>query len=293
MTWRSDEFRGWFVAERAVNGSYRHLTLTEAAERRTAGLAELARLVSEAHRDARERLDELMGVSLDPLDPSPRECGSPPLRYPDDLATTTLQGYLGEVFAGLIAENFEPHDLAWSVPAFLFRTHSAAAQTLERRRQLGGPATPIPGRTGDDALAFAKDADGRIAAWLFGEAKCTHDHDSALINAGHEQLSAAIYRPVDLTALIDILQSASDAESDAWVEALRLLFFVSASDAPPRFDMLVYVCGRHPKLRATWIPTDEASDRYSGGRDLEAVEVHLNNFDVVLTAAYPAHVVSR
>ena len=146
-----------------------------------------------------------MGVSLNPLDPGPREGGSPPLRYPDDLATTTLQGYLGEVFAGLIAENFDPHHLAWSVPAFLFRTHSVAAQTLERRRQLGGPATPIPGRTGDDALAFAKDPDGRIVAWLFGEAKCTHDHDSALINAGHEQLSAAVYRPVDLTALIDIL----------------------------------------------------------------------------------------
>ena len=292
MTWRSDDFRDWFVAERVVNGSYRHSTLTEAADARAAGLAELTRLVSEAHRDARERLDELMGVSLNPLDPGARE-GSPPLTYPDDLATTTLQGYLGEVFAGLIAENFDPHELAWSVPAFLFRTHSAAPQALERRRQLGGPATPIPGRTGDDALAFVKDQDGRIAAWLFGEAKCTHDHDSALINAGHEQLSGAFYRPVDLTALIDILQSASDAESDAWVDALRLLLFVSASDAPPRFDMLVYVCGRHPKSAATWISTDKASDRYRGDRDLEAVEVHLNDFDVVLTSAYPAHVVSR
>ena len=47
MTWRSDDFRDWFVAKRVVNGSYRHLTLTEAAERRTAGLAELTRLVSE------------------------------------------------------------------------------------------------------------------------------------------------------------------------------------------------------------------------------------------------------
>lgn len=292
MAWRSDAFREWFVAELTASGAYRHLKLTELAERRAAGLAELEILAREAHRDAGERLNALMAISLDPMDPGV-ETAAQQLKYPDALGTTTLQGYLGEVFAGLIVENFDPHEQTWLVPAFLFRTHSAAAQALERRRQLGGPATPIPGRTGDDALAFVKDADGRIAAWLYGEAKCTHDHAAALINAGHKQLSAAFYRPVDLTALIDILQSKPDAESAAWVDALRLLLFVSAADAPPRFDMFVYLCGRHPKQAGSWMPTHEPSAHYAGGRNLEAIEVHLEDFDAVLTAAYPEHVVSR
>ena len=53
--------------------------------------------------------------------------------YPDDLETSVLQGYLGELLAGLIAENYAPHGRRWIVPAFLFRGHQAAFQALERQ----------------------------------------------------------------------------------------------------------------------------------------------------------------
>lgn len=294
MTWRSDTFKAWFVEDRSESGdgTYQHLLLTEASECRETGLLELRRLAYEAHRDAAERINNLMGISLDPLGPDDAATDNS-LHYPDALSTTTLQGYLGEVFAGLIAENFDPHGQRWVVPAFLFSTHTAAVQALERRRQLGGPAKPIPGRTGDDALAFVRDQEGRIVTWLFGEAKCSHDHDAALITAAHEQLSAAFYRPVDLVALIDILQGKGDPESLGWAEALQLLLFASESEAPPRFDLLVYVCGRSPRRNATWIAPAAASAHYTGGRQLEAVEVHLSDFDAVLVAAYPTHVVAR
>jgi hypothetical protein len=288
MSWISLELQAWLPSTEATNGTYRHARLTEDSARRVEGLASLASLAAEAHRDARERLERLVGISLDPLS---AEAPSSWHRYPEALHTSVLQGYLGELLAGLIAENYQPHGRRWAVPAFLFRGHLVAYQDLERRRQLGGPARPIPGRTGDDALAFEVDQDGAIVAWLWCEAKCTHDHVSTLISDGHDQLSAAIRIPVDLTQLIAILQESPDPDSERWIASLRELLF--ASEPPPRFDMFVYVCGRKPVQRPSWIPEDAPHSSYTGARSLEAVEVHLECFDEVLTAAYPGHVIHR
>jgi hypothetical protein len=292
VTWKSAQLRAWLEAHRAGGATYRHLRLVEVPAQRTAGLLELGRLVAEAHRDARERLERLMGVSLDPRDPA--ALARPDVQvFPDGLDTSTLQGYLGEVLAGLVAENHEPHGMDWSVPAFLFRGHVAGAQALERRRQLGGPARGTPGRTGDDAVAFITDEEGVVTHWLYGEAKCTHTHNRQLIHAGHRQLSGDIYLPVDLILLIEILEERGDAVSRRWADALRLLLFTDRASAPPRFDMLVYVCGQHPVDTESWLDEAAAAAEYTGGRSLEAVEVHLDGFDEVLLAAYPAHVVSR
>jgi hypothetical protein len=287
MSWRSDELVTWLVAQRVeAPDSYNHQLLTEDGSYAEGGVAALAALVREAHRDARERLERLASRSLDPLDPS-RPAGQP--SFPDDLETTTLQGYLGEVFAGLVAENYLPHGQRWHVPAFLFRGHVSAFQALERARQQGGAVGRTLGRTGDDALAFQIDDDGVITAWLYGEAKCTSDHDSSLIADGHEKLSAPDWVPVDLIQLIEILESKGTPEADAWAESLRVLNFATADTAPPRFDMLVYVCGRSPaqQNRSTWISTTEAHEKYLGGKPLEAVEIHLTDFVATLAAAYP------
>jgi hypothetical protein len=287
MRWVSPALVEWLTAATTVNGTYRHTLLTEEPANRAAGLAALGALMAEAHRDARQRLERLTGISLDPLQ------GTPPdwRPYPDGLHTSALQGYFGEVLAGVVAENYQPHGRPWMVPAFLFRGHQAAYQELERRRQLGGPARPIPGRTGDDALAFSVDEDGAVIAWLWAEAKCTHDHDSELINAGHQQLSTAIRVPVDLVQLIDVLSESEDPSRERWIASLRELLY--STDPPPRYDLLVYVCGRRPVRRATWIPDDRPHARYTGAGPLEATEVHLSDFDVVLVAAYPQHVIDR
>jgi hypothetical protein len=266
VRWVSPLLVDWLTAATTVNGAYRHTLLSEEPANRAAGLAALGALTAEAHQDARERLERLAGISLDPLQ------GAPPdwRPYPDGLHTSALQGYMGEVLAGVVAENYQPHGEPWAVPAFLFRGHQAAYQELERRRQLGGPARPIPGRTGDDALAFQIDEDGAVIAWLWAEAKCTHDHNSELINAGHRQLSASRER---------------------WIASLRELLY--SADPPPRYDLFVYVCGRRPVQRATWIPTDRPHANYSGAGPLEATEIHLSDFDEVLVAAYPQHVIDR
>jgi hypothetical protein len=288
VTWISPELQAWLLANETHNGMYRHVLIEENEPDRADGLTSLARLADEAHRDARQRLERLLEISLDPL------AGEQPpgwRHYPDALHTSALHGYLGELLAGLIAENFMPHRRSWVVPAFLFRGHQAAHQELERRRQLGGPSRPIPGRTGDDALAFEIDDDDAITSWLWVEAKCTHDHDAGLISAGHEQLSATIRVPVDLMQLVDVLHDSVEPDSERWIGSLRELLF--ATQPPPRFDMLVYVCGRKPKRKTTWIPTDVPHPKYTGPGPLEAVEVRLDDFDGVLVATYPQHVINR
>jgi hypothetical protein len=287
MSLRSPALQTWLNPDAVGDSSYRHSLLREVSAERAAGLQALADLVVEAHRDSRERLERLVGISLDPV------TGSPPTwpPFPDALHTTVLQGYLGEIFAGLIAENWLPHGKDWTVPAFLFRGHLAAYQQLERNRQLGGPARPTPGRTGDDALAFALDENDAIVAWMWGEAKCTHEHDSSLIAAGHRQLSSEIRVPVDLIQLIEVLQESRRPDRDRWVSSLREL--LRSDNPPPRFDLFVYVCGRQPRRKLAWVSRDTPDSRYSRSGPLEAVEVQLVDFDAVLRAVYPNHLIER
>jgi hypothetical protein len=279
----------WLKPDRSGNGTYRHLLLVERERSRADGIVALHDVVEDAYRDAKQRIDRLTGISLDPLGGEPPD--APTLDYPDGLHTYTLQGHLGEIAAGLVAEIFEPHGRRWTVPAYLFRFHTAAQQMLERRRQLGGPARHVPGRTGDDCLAFVRDDDGRVVAWLMCEAKCSHDHNAGMIAAGHAQLSDGASLPIDLLQLVDVLADAGDDESREWASALRLLYAEGADAA--RSDMLVYVYGRGPKQRATWIDTTTAHASYTATRPLEAVELHLSAFDEVLAGAYPAHVIDR
>lgn len=196
--------------------------------------------------------------------------------------------------AGLVAENFEPHDRAWEVPAFLFRTHIAAFQALERRRQLGGRAQPVPGRTGDDCVAFVRDEEGRIVEWLMCEAKCTHDHDAGLVSTGHKQLSVPLTAPVDLLQLVDILEESDDPEAADWVDAIRLMHQESVlGGAAERMDLFMYVCGRSPVNKTSWLPSDEPHEDYEADGPLEAVELHFHDFDEVLEHVYEEHHVHR
>jgi hypothetical protein len=287
VTWTSPAFRAWLTPTETIAGTYRHSLLAEEADHRDEGLIALRELATRAHQDARERLERLVGRSLDPLGGVRSGFDS----YPDGLHTTVLQGYLGEIIAGLVAENHEPHGRGWVVPAFLFRGHMQAEEELERRSQLGGPARPIPGRTGDDALAFEVDDEGSVVAWLWGEAKCTHDHSSTLISDAHAQLSRAIRAPVSIIQLIDVVSASQMDDRERWVAALRELMDTDAP--PPRFDLCVYVCGRKPIRNTTWIDAEAPHASYTAPGPLHAIEVHFDDFDAVLITAYPRHTVSR
>lgn len=105
----------------------------------------------------------------------------------------------------------------------------------------------------------------------------------------HKQLNTSLVAPVDLLQLIEILEDSSDPGAEDWIDAIRVMRneMVRGASAD-RLDLFMYVCGRQPASRATWIPRDRAHPRYARSGPLEAVDVHLTAFDEVLEHVYGA-----
>lgn len=265
---------------------YRHRLLKENPEQRLRIIPALKSYVQKAHDDMRRRIYKAAGISLDPL-------GSPPAYdlaegYPECLHIQTLKGYFGEIFAGLVAENFSPFGYNWKVPAYLFRFHKVSFEKLEIWRQTGEKPGIIPGRSGDDCLAFQRDEKGRIVRSLVCEAKCTPDHESKMISDAHEKVSEPNLKPVNLMELIEILLEYDDPESTQWVDSLRQLWLDKSITDYERCDLVSYVCGHSPVKGdgKTWIPADKPHEKYTGGRRLEAVEAHLCDVEGLVREVY-------
>jgi hypothetical protein len=172
MSLRSAAIRAWLRPTLTENESYRHLHLSEVPSRRKAGMAALAEIVDEAHCDQRASISAL----LQPLDPEGRP--SPGARRVElsVLHSITLPGYLGEILAGVVAENYDPHERSWEVPGFTFR-FDQEAETQIIRYLCGGEPVATFGRHGHDCLAFSFDGDA-IDAYLACEGKCSTAHAS-------------------------------------------------------------------------------------------------------------------
>src|SRR5207247_2518782 len=160
-------------------------------------LAELLPYIDEALEDARRRLRRGFEDALSPFnDPA----SDPAANYPAVLNRITLQGYFGETLAVLAVEHWGAVGHAdWAAPALLFRLHDTEFQHLELINQRlrdglahdpDAVADRRPGRTGDDALAFRKDAAGIITDVLTLEAKCLAQNNNATIQEAHEKLVA-------------------------------------------------------------------------------------------------------
>src|SRR5579872_5000096 len=153
--------------------SYRHRVLKEDSAHWPAVEEPLKKYFRRAHSDAVRRLRRLATGSLHPLRRS-SSFSDPAKNYPHTLDLTTLKGYFGEVITCAVAENFDVcGHTDWEVPGFLFRVHIGLFQKLEAQRLAGGDVGVVFGRTGDDSLAFRRDAKGSIIGVLYCEAKCT------------------------------------------------------------------------------------------------------------------------
>lgn len=261
------------------------MCLSEDRSLRDVVLDELVAYVRQAHEDSRNHLRAAFGQ--DSLDPLGEELPFALDMFPAMLDLTTLKGYFGEVWAGIVAEHFEPHETPeWQVPAFLFRAHVAAFQELERIFQ-GELPRRIPGRSGNDGLAFTLGDDGTITRVMVCEAKCTEDHRTDLIADAHSQVSDRTPYGVDLVQLIHILQDSSRPDAPRWIAALRRLLN-GRSPAIPRYDLVVYVCGRSPSSngRTTWIDATKPHSNYTAKRHLQATEIQLTNVEDFVRQVY-------
>jgi hypothetical protein len=268
----------------SANRRYRHQTIIERTEKHPKFLKILREICETAHADFIHHFRSLAEISLDPLQETPND---PCEGYPEKLHHRTLMGYFGEVFAGIIAENFSPlGEGDWQVPIYLFRFHLPAFHQLQQIRESGVEAGIIPGRHGDDCLAFKRNTDGQITHSLVCEAKCTADHDSGLIASAHEKLSSRSSKPVDLLQLIQALRDYSDMDCKQWTESLLQLYLDLQAKDYETCDMVSYVCGRAPVKNQSWISADTPHRSYAAQRRLEAVEVHLSDVDLLVEEVY-------
>ncbi|MDZ8136459.1 MAG: hypothetical protein RM049_14305 [Nostoc sp. DedQUE04] len=264
---------------------YTHRLLREDKSQRDIILNELTLIVQKSHEDARYRLRKLAGNSLTPFEDSSET--DPSIGYPDRLNIISRQGYFGEIFSGIIAENFALFGQDdWEVPAFLFRFHLVEFQQLEFINQTEEIAKKRPGRTGDDCLAFLRNSEGVIIASLVCEAKCTTNHYTEMIAEAHKKASEPHIKPVDTPQIIDILQDYDDPFLFAWVNSLRVLWLEPVDKNYERCDLISYICGKHPVINPTWISPDKPHEEYTAGRRLEAVEIHLHEVENLVTTVY-------
>lgn len=261
--------------------SYRHRLYSEKPNARIQSTQLINDLVFNAHSDAIDHLNRLIGNSLDPIQSEQPVAST---FYPHGLPLATKKGYFGELLAGAIAENFSPLGVNWKVPAYLFRFHTVAFQTLESLRN-EEEINAIPGRTGDDCIAFSRDEHGTIRKCLFCEAKCTGSHDSSMISEAHEQISSSKKLPVDLMRLKEILVGRSDEESRTWSEAIQELYLKLPTDYE-RCDFIAYVYGQKPILKKAWISCLNPHPKYIGGRRLEVAEIYLSGLDSMVQTVY-------
>ena len=150
----TDAIEEWLDCKVSKNPSYIHLLLNADGENFP---DELITYIKIAHEQAQKKyIDKINEFNLDPLE-------QPPI-YTVVLPLKTLQGYLGEVFGGLIAITQRPFDLDWEIPVHLFSFHDTVFDWLDMYLQNAEISTDIPGRTGDDNLAFLRNINNEIIA---------------------------------------------------------------------------------------------------------------------------------
>lgn len=256
---------------------------------------ELIAYAQEALDDARARIRKGFEDNLSPFsDP----VDDPAAHYPAMLNRITLQGYLGETLAGLAVEHFGAFGKTdWHVPAFLFRFHDQEFQHLDliNERFLMGEAhdpdaesEKRPGRTGDDALAFRLDAQGKITHVLALEAKCLVRSNTATIADAHGKLAAGTRRPSGIRELITLLSDYETEAAQEWVARLLELYREGFRTAERR-DGLAYTVGHspvQPATRLSWLPADAPHLSYIVDRRFDAMEFQLSDIEGLVNTLY-------
>jgi len=270
----------WLGSPSNPVGAYQHFHFVENPSLRSQAVAELRKAFEAAHLHAKEKYESFVAHDLDPL---PASTPTPVMGYPGCLHSTTLQAYIGEILAGILAEHTAFHgESQWRVPAFLFSAHEIIVTEMERAWRQQRPPGQIPGRTGDDCLAF-KMENGKITKLLYCEAKCTISHNASLIANAHHALSTQELG--DIIKLATIVREAKTAESETWFLALRECFL--RRNNPPRSNLFVYVHAQEPIQRGSWMSTTQPHAKYTTTRHpLAAAEVRISDITRLISELY-------
>ena len=121
---------------------------------------------------------------------------------------------------------------------------------------------------------------------LVCEAKCTTGHASSYVRQAHTQLSTSEQIPVSVHKIIQVLRDRRDQESVRWVAALEYLLWKGPEVEYERCDLMVYVCGKTPRRRESWIARANRHQCYTATRRLEVAEAQLTKVSEVVAEVF-------
>lgn len=294
----------WLTEYPSEEGTYGHLLLEQRQALDPKIKAALVSYFESAHLDARECFHKLARISLHPDD---NEVGCSG-QYPTALPLTTHKGLFGEVISGLFTEAYKfIGDHEWLVPVFLFRNHEDAGQYIYTLNRDPDRKRQVLGRKGDDFIAVAINEDGDVVRFIAGEAKwrgrwTNSKLDEVMLgpkvgakgkklhnNKGvWFEVNRALDVPLGLEQLHTILQ---DREPDKFASVIASLDRILARRNPDPIDRtdLILLAGGPAKKRKKGVPLlpwKKVPPEYEAGRDLQVVEMIIEDGDNVIAALY-------
>ncbi|MEP1199664.1 hypothetical protein [Tateyamaria sp.] len=294
----------WLERYPSEKDNYWHLLLEQKEVMKPETQEALLPYFESAHFDARECFHKLARISLHP-DDGETGCNA---QYPSALPLTARKGLFGEVLAGLFTEADKfvgEHE--WQIPVFLFRFHEDAGQYIYTLNRDPDRERQVLGRKGDDFIAVAVDQDGNVIRFIAGEAKWRASWTESQIDAvmlgpkkgpkgkkKHNnkgvwfEINRALDVPLGLEQLHSILEECAPDEFASVIASLDRILAHRNPTPVERTDLILLAGGSAKKRKkaTALLPWEDVPPEYKAGRDLQVVEMIIDDGDTLIDAIY-------
>ena len=257
-----------------------------------------------AHLDARECFHKLARISLHPDNDEIGCIG----QYPVALPLKTRKGLFGEVMSGMFTEAYKfigEHE--WVIPVFLFRNHEDAGQYIYTLNRDPDRKREVLGRKGDDFIAIVVDQEGNVNRFIAGEAKWRGSWTKSVLDtvmlgpkSGPEgekvhnnkgvwhEVNRALAVPLGLEQLHTILHECEPDKYASVIASLDRILAHRNPDPVERTDLILLAGGpaKKRKKATSLIPWKDVPFEYEAGRDLQIVEMIIEDGDDVINTIY-------
>ena len=284
--------------------TYGHLLLEQIGTADAVLKAALRPYFESAHQDARDVFHAYAGIDLHPDATSPGTNA----QYPNCLPPSARRGLFGEVVAGLITQSYTMvGEHTWSIPIFLFRYHEAVgayifelARDPARRRQ-------VHGRFGNDFIAIVLDNEGNVTRFMAGEAKWRQSitpsvmeelmlgewtgPEDARVRSGQGiwfEMNRGLPVPSGIRQLQELLRLHAQDEYAAAILSMDRALALRNAVPIPRTDLVVIAGDKGARRHAghALLPTDAPPAEYTAGRNLQVVEIVLEDGCTLIDQLY-------
>ena len=236
---------------------------------------------------------------------------NPDIAYPNCLPSKALRGLFGEVMAGLVTEAYKEefiggHD--WQIPIFLFREHDDVEKYLWDLRFDPERTREIYRRHSTDFVAISLNDEGEVDRVIAGEAKWRKSLTESVVavllhgpkkenkETGEKEHSGRgiwfeLNRDTPIPHGLRQLQRLLErCEPDGYASAIFSIdrAVLELGEPPERTDLVV-ICGNGAAKRNqsdVLIDREKQPEEYTAGRDLQVVEVILENGGAFIDSLY-------